>query len=98
MMPLDPSLVQPWLHCLLILHSHILPLFSHGVSSAMLPAHPMGYRLADDRELASPPTYPESYRSVRYTQDPPRVTQRRWGGLFPFYAFFPLTSNFPLPY
>ena len=42
--------------------------------------HPtMGYRLADDRELASPPTYPESYRSVRYTQDPPRVTQRRWG-------------------
>ena len=56
-------------------------LFSHGVSSAML-THPMGYRLADDRELASPPTYPESYRSVRYTQDPPRVTQRRWGSLF----------------
>ena len=43
----------------------------------MLP-HPMSYRLADDREMVSPPTYPESYnRSVRYNQDPPRVVQRR---------------------
>lgn len=39
--------------------------------------HAMGYRLADERELQSPPTYPESHRSVRYNQDPPRVTQRR---------------------